>query len=143
MTATAPANPSGINLRRSYRAGWAIPLATTIAVAHLFSGLILAGWFYWIVPRFKYELDSYGVQISAPVLSIIHLSDLIVNYWYVLVPVVPIALILDFLVAWWTAREIGRRFAIAYGLTILLLFFANGAVSLYILNEAKARALGM
>ena len=143
MTATAPANLSEINLRRSYRTRWAIPLAATIAVAHLFSGLILAGWFYWIVPRFKYQLDSYGVQISAPVLSIIQLSDILVNYWYVLIPVVPVALILDFLVAWWTAREIGRRFAIAYGLAIMLLFFANGAISQYLLNETKARALGL
>ena len=143
MTATAPANLSEINLRRSYRTRWAIPLAATIAVAHLFSGLILAGWFYWIVPRFKYQLDSYGVQISAPVLSIIQFSDILVNYWYVLIPIVPVALILDFLVAWWTAREIGRRFAIAYGLAIMLLFFANGAISQYLLNETKARALGL
>ena len=143
MTATSPANLSEIDLRRSHRHGWAISLAATIAVAHLFSGLILAGWFYWIVPRFKYQLDSYGVQISAPVLSIIQLSDILVNYWYVLIPVVPVALILDFLVAWWTAREIGRRFAIAYGLAIMLLFFANGAISQYLLNETKARALGL
>lgn len=143
MTATSPANPSDIDLRRSYRHGWAIPLAATIAVAHLLSGLILTGWFYWIVPRFKYELDSYGVQVSASALSIIQMSDLIVNYWYILIPVVPIALVLDFLVAWWTSRAIGRRFAIAYGLTILLLFFANGAVCQYILIVAKARALGL
>lgn len=129
MAATLLSDSSEIELHQSMRDQWATPLAATIAVVHLLSGLLLVGWFYFLVPRFKHDFNDFGVEIPALAISIIRMSDLVVNYWYLLMPVTPVALILDFFVARWIAKQIGLRVAIAYGVSISLLFFANVAVS--------------
>ena len=130
------ADHSPRGLRRSRRDRWASPLAAIIAFTHLLSGVVLAGWFYYFAPRFKHELDDLGIKISSLTISIIGMSDLIVNYWYLLVVISPVALIIDFLVVRWTAKQLGLRFAVAYGVSISMLFVANVAVSHYVLKEA-------
>jgi type II secretory pathway component PulF len=143
MAATVLADLSEIELHQSTRDRWATPVAATIAVAHLLSGLVLVGWFYLLVPRFKHDFNDFGVEIPALAILIIRVGDVVVNYWYVLVPVTPVVLFLDFLVARWIAKQIGLRVAIAYGVSIALLFFANVAVSQYVLSETKARLLSL
>jgi type II secretory pathway component PulF len=141
MAATLLSDSSEIELHQSTRDQWATPLAATIAVAHLLSGMALVGWFYFLVPRFKHDFNDFGVEIPALTILIIRMSDMVVNYWYLLVPVSPVALILDFLVARWIGRQIGLRVAIAYGVSISLLLFAKVAVFQYVLSETKARLL--
>lgn len=142
MVAKSSADMSALSSRQLNRNRWAIPLAAIFAIMHSFAGIILAGWFYWIVPRAKWDFDQYGVLVPAPALSIIHISDLVVNYWYALILVAPVAVALDFLITWWITRQIGRRFAVSYGLAVLLLFMANLAISQNVLNQTMARVLG-
>jgi hypothetical protein len=143
MAATLASDPSEIELKESTQDRWATPLAASIAAAHLLSGLVLVGWLYLLGARFKHEFNEFGVWLPAFATAIIRISDLVVDYWYVLIPLSPVASILDFFAARLIAEQIGLRVATAMGVCISLLFLANVAVFHYILSETKADILRM
>lgn len=139
MAATHPSDLSEVELHRSTRDRWTTPLAAATAVAHLLSAVVLVGWFFFLAPQFKHDLDVFGVEIPASATSIIRMSDMVVNYWYLLIPVAPIALFGDFVVTRWIAKQLGLLFALRLGVCISMLFFANVAVFHYVLSETEAR----
>ncbi len=141
MAATLLSDSAESELHQSTQDRWATPLAATFAIAHLLSGLALVGWFYFLAPRFKRDFNDFGVLIPAMATSIIRMSDLVVDYWYLLMPVTPVNLILDFFLFRWIAKQIGLRVAIEGGVSITLLFLVNIAVFQYILSETKAHIL--
>lgn len=102
-------------LFESRRGRWACSVAVLAVAIHTLAWLINLAWYYCIVPRWKQELESIGYELPALATSFILQSDAVVNYWYILIPTAPPALILDFLVARWISRELGARFGLLYG----------------------------
>lgn len=51
-------------------------------------GVMLGGMFYlyFIVPRFKKIMEDFGVDLDVSTKILIGLSDTVVNYWYLLLP---------------------------------------------------------
>lgn len=102
-------------LFESRRGCWTCSVAAIAVSIHTLAWLINLTWYYYIVPRWKQELESIGYELPALAKSFIMQSDVVVNYWYVLIPIAPSALVLDFLVARWISRELGVRFGLLYG----------------------------
>lgn len=42
---------------------------------------------YYIVPRWKATAMGYGTSLSGIEILLINISDLVVNYWYIIAPV--------------------------------------------------------
>lgn len=140
MTAAIQSTDEPIDNRREWRRRWASTLAAVITIIHSFSALIGIGWLYFIVPRSKHTLDSYGVEITSQANFLIRVSDSTVNYWYLLVPVAPAVMIVDFVFTRWTAEHIGLRYASLCGLFIALLILSNIGVGEYLLRDADRQA---
>ena len=102
-------------LHQARRDRWATPLATAVMAIHFLAELFTLGWYYWIVPRIKYSLEQVGRQIPTDAIVVIKLSDLLVNYWYMLAVAGPAMLIVDFVITRWIARRLGLRVAIGFG----------------------------
>jgi uncharacterized protein YqgC (DUF456 family) len=132
-----PARPEA--LIQAARDRWASPLAAMFVMVHFIGGVFLFGWFYWIVPRIKWQVDQTGIPPTASVLLQIYQSDLIVNYWYVPAFFGIPFLIIDFLTIRWIAKQIGRSKACAVGLSLLLLILANFGYSYLVLKAEIAR----
>lgn len=140
MTAANQPTDEPIDNRRERRSRWASTLAAVITIIHSLSALIGIGWLYLIVPRSKYILNSYGVELTSQAKFLIHVSDSTVNYWYLLVPVAPVVIIVDFVFTRWTAEHIGLRYASLCGLFIALLILSNVGVGEYLLRDADRQA---
>lgn len=127
--------------RQARRARWCSVLATLICAAHFFTAIILFGWYYWIVPRWKWEFSDYGFELTPQSFYVIAISDLVMVGAFVLIAIAPVTLILDFIATRWIARHIGLRWASLVGLSVVLLMLANIAIGHYILVDAKAQLL--
>jgi type II secretory pathway component PulF len=140
MTAAIQSTDEPIDNRREWRGRWASTLAAVITAGHFLSILIVLGWYYFIVPHSKHVLDNYGVELTSQAKFLIHVSDSIVNYWYLLVPVAPVVMILEFVFTRWIAEHIGLRYASLCGLFIALLILSNVGVGEYLLRDADRQA---
>ena len=60
-------------------------------MAHAFAGLSMLWLLLVIVPGFTKTFDDLGVDLSAATRLVIWLSDLVVQYWYALVPLLSIS----------------------------------------------------
>lgn len=127
--------------QQARRHRWAGTLATVICTLHVAVAAIVFGWYYWFVPRWKHQLDDFGYEITSQARNLIHISDCVVFYWFLLTPLVPIVLCTDFVATRWLARQIGLRFASVVGLFIILLMLANLVIGQYYLIEAKDEIL--
>lgn len=127
--------------RQARRHRWAGPLAEVICTLHVAAAVIVFGWYYWTVPKWKHELHDYGYDFTSEAKYLIHFSDCVVNYWYLQVPVAAIVLYVDFVATRWLARQIGLRFASVVGLCILFLILANMVIGQYYLIEARDEIL--
>jgi type II secretory pathway component PulF len=58
------------------------------AGTHLFLWSLLFTLLYAYVPRQKTTFENFGVAVSAVATAVIHLSDLVVGNWYLVVPLV-------------------------------------------------------
>lgn len=143
MTATIQVTDGQLDSRLAWRDRWASPLAAAITIGHFLSILIVLGWYYYIVPHSKHVLDSYGVDLTSQAKRLIHISDSIVNYWYLLVPLAPVVMITDFVFTRWIAERIGLRYASLSGLFIALLILSNVGVGEYLLRDADKQANAM
>lgn len=103
-------------LFESRRSRWTCSVAAIAVSIHTLAWLINLAWYYYVVPRWKQELESIGYELPALATSFIMQSDVVVCYLYVLIPIAPPALVLDFLVARWISRELGARFGLLYGM---------------------------
>ena len=126
-------------LHQSRRDRWASSVATFAVVIHSLSALVVFGWYYFGLPRWKHELDSVGIELSGAVILLIGQSDAIVNYWYVGLPLVPIAVICDFLTTRWIARQIGLRWACLGVACITAVLLANVVVGKYIVEQERVQ----
>lgn len=127
--------------RQARRIRWCSVLATLICAAHLFTAIILFGWYYWFVPRWKWELAGYGYQLTPQSFFVIGISDVIIVGVLVLFVIAPVTLIIDFVAMRWIARHVGLRRASLVGLSVVLLMLANLAIGHFILSDAKAQVL--
>ena len=128
-------------LHQVRRDRWATSLAVIVTTVHVLAGLFVIGWYYYIVPRWKYDLDSFGIQISQRAFWLLAQSDFIVNYWYLLVIVGPTALVCDFLVMRWMGKQIGLRWVVLWGVCVATILLANVAVGNHLLHQAKAQLI--
>lgn len=69
---------------------------------HFFVALIVCAYMMMVVPRYKMFADNFGAELSTAAVSAIRLSDLVVNYWYLMLLAViivggPMAIALRFL----------------------------------------------
>ena len=128
-------------LRQARRDRWATSLAVIVTTAHVIAGLFVFGWYYYIVPRWKHDLDSFRIQVSQTGVWLIAQSDFIVNYWYLLVIVGPTALVFDFLVMRWMGKQIGLRWVVLWGVCVATILLTNVACGHYLLHQAKAQLI--
>ena len=140
MSDESPSNSPDVALlpmlRQARRDRWATTVASLAAVLHAVAGLVVFGWFYFIAPRYKFELAQMGRELSQGVILQINLSDLIVNYWYLFgVLFVPVP-ILSFVAHVWLARRLGLRWACVSTIAVAALIVSNAAVSHSILRYA-------
>ncbi len=73
----------------SQSSGWIAPLAV---ILHAGAWLSIGALFYFVVPRYKAALEDFGVELPQAAITLISISDLVVNYFYILV--VPFGLLL-------------------------------------------------
>ncbi|MEK6261347.1 MAG: hypothetical protein AABP62_22330 [Planctomycetota bacterium] len=127
-------------LRQARRDRWAAPLACLAALLHAFMSFIVLAWYFFIVPRLKFEIDQRGKDVSWSVYSQITLGDFVVEYSYLLAPLfVPTAIVLSvtsFLAHRWLARHLGLTCASASAVVVALLIVSNVLVSYTILKQA-------
>lgn len=76
------------SLKRKVQGAMIYPCAV-ITVAGLIVGFIM----YWIIPKFKTIFEDFGVELPQITVSLIGVSDWVVNYWW-LIPLIPVALFL-------------------------------------------------
>ena len=55
--------------------------------------VIVGGIMYWIIPKFRDIFTDFGVDLPAPTIALIGISNWVVNYWY-LIPAIPIGMFL-------------------------------------------------
>jgi hypothetical protein len=127
--------------RQARRIRWCSLLAAFACASHLFTAIILFGWYYWIVPRQKYELEGYGYNLTPQSYFVFGISDVIIVGVLVLVVIAPVTLIIDFITTRWIARHIGLRSASLFALSLVLLMLANMVIGHFILADAKAQVL--
>lgn len=123
-------------LRQARRDRWATPLATVAALLHVFTGVVVFGWFYFIAPRYKWELDQLGRQLSQDVILQISLSDFIVNYAYLFAMLIVPIPIISFVTHAWLARRLGLRWACMSATAVAILILSNAVLSYSILRYA-------
>lgn len=123
-------------LHQARRDRWATTLACIATLLHVCAAFIVFVWFYWIAPRYKWELDQLGKQLSPTVIMQINLSDLFVNYWYLFgVFFLPVPFV-SFLTHRWMARQLGLRCACASAIVVAVLIISNAVVGYTILRQA-------
>lgn len=130
-------------LRQSRRDRWATPVAAAITSAHIFAGLFVIGWYYFLVPRRKFELDELAFRavsvISDLAIAVIMQSDVIVNYWYLPAIVGLPVVIADFLVMRWVAKQLGLSKAVLCGIGITMLILLNYVYGNYVIVGELSR----
>jgi type IV pilus assembly protein PilC len=55
--------------------------------------VIVGGIMYWIIPKFKDIFTDFGVDLPAPTIALIAISNWVVDFWY-LIPAIPIGMFL-------------------------------------------------
>jgi type II secretory pathway component PulF len=130
-------------VERSPREKWSPPLAAAIVASHMFAGMVVFFWHYMIVPRWKYELEGFGLQLSSGATLLITQSDFIITFWYMLVPVALVALVVDFFIARWLGRQAGLRAAALYGLLLFALPIIQVAYGEFALRSARLQILNL
>ncbi len=119
----------------SFRRRWATTVAVVTIFVHFLVFLVVGGWWYFIVPRVKQELDKPGAVVTSSHVFLIQQSDFFVNYWYLFVVAAPILLACDFLLIRYIGREYRLRAAIASGAIIAMLYLAYPLAGSYILSH--------
>jgi hypothetical protein len=64
-------------------------------IAHAGVGIGGIFYMYFIVPRFKRILEDFGTELDTSTKMLISISDMIVNYWYMLLPLWVAGMVLD------------------------------------------------
>ena len=126
-------------LRQSRRNRWAFAWAAFLAANHFTALMFVFGWYYWIVPRSKFQIDSMGVYPRDAALLLIQQSDLIVNYWHFLAMIGLLLLISDFVIMEWMSKQLGLTRTLLFAIFVAILILMNVAVGNHILSEEIAR----
>lgn len=121
-------------LRQSRRDRWAGRLAAGSTAIHFAAGFLVFAWYYFIVPRIKYNIEQAGGEVSNVAIVAIRQSDFIVNYSYLLLFIGPLLLVIDFRIGRWIAKEMGLRWASAFSICITIILLINIAFGQYILS---------
>ncbi len=116
--------------------------ATCEAIAHggfAFGGLMSL---YYIVPRFKKMFADFGTELPAMTKSLIILSDLTVNYWYILLFLILVGTAIDVLafVVFHRNKEI-RYVARVFSAIVTVMLLAQGAVCGIALLAAQSKLM--
>ena len=62
--------------------------ATATAGLALALLLIILGATAYFVPRFKKIFDDFGTQLPGPTMVVVNISDFLVSYWFLVVPLI-------------------------------------------------------
>jgi hypothetical protein len=128
-------------LRQSRRDRWAQPLAMIVTLVHFLAGMAVVGWYYFVVPRWKQELEAFGSELTPAGILLIGQSDTLVNYWYLLLFVVPPLLAVDCRLTRWVGRQCGLRWGILWGICITVIFLINIGYGQSLLFQERARLI--
>ena len=135
MSLQVGTEPSVADSEFALRNRKATNVAAAVIVMHFLVFLVVSGWWYFIVPRVKQELDKPGAIVTSSKVYLIQQSDFFVNYWYAFVVAAPILLAADFLLIRYIGREYHLRAAIASGAIIAMLYLAYPLAGSYILSH--------
>ena len=135
MSLQVGTEPSVVDSEFALRDRRAKNVAAIIIAMHFLVFLVVGGWWYFIVPRVKQELDKPGAVVTSSHVFLIRQSDFFVNYWYLFVVAAPILLACDFLLIRYIGREYRLRAAIASGAIIAMLYLAYPLAGSYILSH--------
>ncbi len=98
------------------------------AVAHggfAFGSII---YLYFLVPRFKRTFEDFGVELPELTMAVISLSDVTVNYWWVFLFLILVALMFDLVIFVTMDRLPSKRYlarAFSALISLSMLAFAN------------------
>ena len=146
-TNVATPNPDSSNrmevlpevLHFSLRDRWATPLALGMTSIQFVTVLMSLAWYYFVVPRARKILDDFGMETTQDAILVIRQSNLLVNYWYFLLVVGPVAMAIDFLVVRWLTKELGLYAGIAVGVCVAAIPLAYVAHGHSILHSAISK----
>jgi hypothetical protein len=102
---------------------WATSVALMAVGTHLLAILVVCGWYYVVVPRWKQGLGDSDVEVTNDMIFVITLSDAFVSLWWLTLPLIAAFLCVDFVITRWLVQRIGLRctaFCVA-GLAIVIL----------------------
>ena len=99
---------------REKRSGWIIPL---MVLLHGGAWGSLAAVFYFVVPRYKNVLEDFGSELPRSAIMLISISDLVVNFFYILVLPFGLLLVFDYYLLTAIRSPVSR---LAWGLIGLL-----------------------
>lgn len=125
-------------LQRSRRERWAAPLAALGGILHALAGLFVLSWYYFIAPRWKYEIDQAGFAISQNAMLLIQVSDLVVNYWYVIVLAGLVFLVIDYFLLEWLGREVGLSAAFLAMIVIAIVMLSHVVYTHFVFQQETA-----
>lgn len=67
--------------------------------------IILVGIMLFVIPTFKDMFEDMGIPLPAPTMILITISDILINYWF-LIPAIPIVFVVGFKL--WGSTDAGR-----------------------------------
>jgi|GEM_PF-5713304 len=100
-------------------------------IAHGGTAFVALGFAYFVVPGFKKIVEDFDTELPSLTLLVIQLSDVIVNYWYIVLPfgLLP-AVVVDVLVFRYFHRQPETRVAArTMSLVISLLMFGQAVIA--------------
>jgi len=118
--------------------------AALLTTLHFLANIVVFGWYYFLAPRWKRELNDVGMEVGRTARHLIQQSDWIVNFWYMLVVLVPVALFVDFVLLKWMAKRWGVSRTVVFGVVVagLILLQAVFAHFTFSTELLQLRGLG-
>ncbi len=122
-------------LRSDRREQWAGIVAAIATGLHCLVSLAVFVWFYAYVPDWKRELNDLRTAIPKAAQFLLDQSDICVNYPYLLVLLLPPALIVDFRLTRWIGKQVGLRWACLCAACIAVSLLSHAAYGHYVLQQ--------
>ena len=113
-------------------------IATHFVLIHVALVICILSVIFFAVPDLKSRFERSGLVPSESFVRFIHLSDNVVNYWYLLAFVAPLILVADFRVMLWGASLRGRTWMNTLGKCVTAILIANLALVVFLLLKGRS-----